>query len=75
MVRVIENLINDLVCPIGKYPLYLEHNFLICTNCTAKFPIIDDIPYLLIDDAVLPPEINSVNELNCFKEKESKNNG
>ena len=57
----------DLVCPLGKYELTREGDFLICTNCSVKYPIIDGIPVLLIDDAVLPEGINSPEELKCMK--------
>jgi uncharacterized protein len=57
----------DLVCPIGKYELKHEGDFLVCTNCGAKFPVLDGIPVLIIDDAVLPAGINSPEELKCMK--------
>lgn len=61
--------IDDLVCPIGKYPLRVSGDMLECTNCGAKFPVKENIPMLLIDDAVLPMGINNFEELKCFKEK------
>ena len=56
-----------IVCPIGKKELKLEADFLVCTNCGVKFPIIDDIPSLIVDDAVLPEGVKSINELTCMK--------
>jgi uncharacterized protein YbaR (Trm112 family) len=60
-----EDYITDLVCPIGKFALLSENNFLVCSNCGVKFPVIEGIPILLIDDAILPEGINSVSELKC----------
>lgn len=60
-------LLNVLRCPIGKAELKQENDFLICTNCGAKYPIEDGIPILLIDEAILPEGISSVNELKCMR--------
>ena len=61
--------IEDLLCPIGKYPLQVSGDMLECTNCGAKFPVKENIPMLLIDDAVLPMGMNNFKDLKCFKEK------
>ncbi len=61
----------DLVCPIGKHPLVYDGGNLVCPNCSAKFPVNDGIPNLIIDDAVLPAGIDSYEELKCFKETEA----
>ena len=58
-----------LVCPLGKYPLFAEGSYLVCTNCGAKYPVRDGIAMMLAEDAVLPLGINSVTELKCSKEK------
>ncbi len=57
--------IDDLVCPIGKYPLKVTGDMLECTNCGVKFPVKEGIPLLLIDDAVLPVGIKNYTELMC----------
>lgn len=59
--------IEDIVCPIGKYPLKVSGDMLECTNCGAKFPVKEGIPLLLIDDAVLPEGLKDHSELKCFK--------
>jgi len=61
------DLIKDLVCPLGKYELLRVEDFLICQYCGVKYPIISNIPVLLIDDAILPEGINSPEELKCMK--------
>lgn len=57
----------DLVCPLGKYPLVQEAEFLVCTNCGVKFPVKEGILCLIIDDAILPDGIRYLDELNCSK--------
>jgi uncharacterized protein YbaR (Trm112 family) len=66
---MIEIFLDDLVCPVGKYPLLKVGETLVCTNCGAAFPVVEGIPHLLIDDAVLPEGINEYTSLLCFKEK------
>jgi len=60
-----ENL-TELVCPLGKKELKLQDNYLVCTNCNVRYPIIEGIPVLLIDDAILPEGISSPDELKCM---------
>jgi uncharacterized protein len=46
-------LLEILVCPKCKGPLeYREHEqLLICHSCRLKYPVRDDIPIMLIDEA------------------------
>ena len=60
-------LLEVLRCPIGKAELKEEDNFLVCTACGVKYPIDDGIPILLVDEAILPAGINSIDELKCMK--------
>ncbi len=60
-----EDLLSRLVCPLGKAPLRLEGNTLICTRCGPRFSIEDDIPNMLIEEAELPPGCSSLAGLNC----------
>ena len=62
------DLLEILACPIGKAPLELEGDKLICTSCGAKYRIEDDIPIMLIEEAELPEGVNSVEELDCSSE-------
>jgi uncharacterized protein YbaR (Trm112 family) len=66
-----ENMISILVCPMGKAKLRLEGDFLVCTRCGPKFAIRDDIPNMLIDDAILPPGCTSQSELECVRSGEA----
>lgn len=53
-----EEFLKLLACPKcdSRPPLRLEGEWLICTQCEFGYPIIDDIPHLLIDEAVSPEE-------------------
>lgn len=64
--------IEDLVCPIGKHPLIQKGEYLECTNCGAKYPIDSGIPLLLIDDAILPDGVNTIESLKCYMESKNK---
>ncbi len=53
-----------LACPACKEDiLYIEkENCFICKNCLLKFPVVDDIPDFLLEDAVKISE-EEVNKL------------
>ena len=59
-------LLKDIVCPIGKKVLQSESGYLVCTYCGVKFPVREDIPVLLIEEAVLPDGIYSIEDLICM---------
>jgi len=61
------NLPEDLVCPAGRAELELKDGFIICTKCGVKYPIIDGIPILMIEEALLPEGISNIDELECMK--------
>lgn len=52
-----KNLVDILVCPACKKPLVLKENgeSLKCGQCHRVYPIRDNIPILLIDEAVTEP--------------------
>ena len=62
---VSDDLLALLVCPLGKAPLRLEGQVLVCTRCGARFAIVDDIPNMLIEEAELPPGCASIADLKC----------
>jgi uncharacterized protein YbaR (Trm112 family) len=49
-----EDLLAIVVCPACKRPLALKENGagLKCSGCRLVYPIRDDIPILLIDEAI-----------------------
>ncbi len=54
---ITKELLDILVCPApacrGK--VELKEGFIVCTSCRRRYPIRDDIPIMLINEA-LPPE-------------------
>jgi hypothetical protein len=48
-----KELLDILVCPQCKGDIELtdQHDGLICRACKLRYPIIDDIPVMLIDEA------------------------
>ncbi len=54
-----EELLEILVCPSCKKPVELTdpepddgvQNWLVCTGCGLRYPVRDDIPIMLIDEA------------------------
>ncbi|MBR9978635.1 MAG: Trm112 family protein [Bacteroidetes bacterium] len=64
-----KELLEILVCPVGKSELRLEGDALICTSCGAKYRIEDDIPIMLVDEAELPEGVSSPEELNCGQQE------
>ena len=61
------DLLEILVCPMGKGELELDGDRLICKQCGPVFAIKDGIPIMLIEEAELPPGCNSIQELPCVK--------
>ncbi|OPX29378.1 MAG: hypothetical protein B1H08_03910 [Candidatus Omnitrophica bacterium 4484_171] len=45
------NLLKILACPFCKADVSLKDNKIICTQCGRKYPIKDDIPIMLIEEA------------------------
>jgi len=56
-----ETLLDILACPLcdDRPALRLQGDYLICTVCGHGFPIIDDIPHLLPEDAISPEDLKS----------------
>ncbi len=55
---VSQELLDILVCPLCKTPVKLTANGqgLKCSQCHRVYPIEDDIPVMLIDEAKIEPE-------------------
>lgn len=69
---VSKDLLEILVCPMGKSELELVGDKLVCKRCGPKFSIKDDIPIMLIEEAELPEGCESIDELPCVKEGDAK---
>ena len=57
-----QDLLDILVCPVCKKPLVLKKDALKesaeslkCTECRRLYPVRDDIPIMLVDEAVVDP--------------------
>lgn len=51
-----EKLLEILACPLCKTEVKLENDKIVCTSCGRRYPIRDDIPVMLIDEAELPED-------------------
>jgi hypothetical protein len=49
-----ETLLEILACPACKAPVKLEDEKIVCTGCGRRYPIRDDIPIMLLDEAEEP---------------------
>ena len=47
-------LLDILACPLCKAGVRLEGNRIVCSKCERRYPVKDDIPIMLIDEAELP---------------------
>ncbi len=61
-----QDLLDILVCPLGKAPLRLEGETLVCTKCGLAYPIEDGIPSMLVDEAKLPTGVTDLKQLACY---------
>jgi uncharacterized protein YbaR (Trm112 family) len=53
-----QDLLDILVCPLCKKPLLLRKEVeesLKCTECRRVYPVRDNIPIMLVDEAVVEP--------------------
>ena len=48
-----KELLEILACPLCKTEVRLEGDRIVCTSCGRRYPIKDDIPVMLIDEAEL----------------------
>ncbi len=49
-----KELLEILACPACKAPVRQEGDRIVCTKCGLRYPIRDDIPVMLIDEAERP---------------------
>jgi len=62
-------LMEVLVCPLGKSELRQEGNTLVCIRCGPRFAISrEGYPNMLIEEAELPPAIQTIEQLPCYRE-------
>ncbi len=64
-----QQLLEILVCPLGKSPLRQEGDVLACERCGPKFRISrEGYPNMLIEEAQLPPGCDHYEQLPCVRE-------
>ena len=51
-----KELLDILACPLCETDVRLENDRIVCTQCGRRYPIKDEIPVMLIDEAELPVE-------------------
>ncbi len=51
-----KELLKILACPVCKTDVRLEQEKLVCTKCGRRYPIKDDIPVMLVEEAEPPEE-------------------
>ena len=49
-----KELLDILACPACKADVKLEGDRIVCTKCGRRYPIRNDIPIMLIDEAETP---------------------
>jgi uncharacterized protein YbaR (Trm112 family) len=56
LAMISQDLLNILVCPVCKKPLTLQtEGSLRCAECRRVYPVRDNIPILLADEATIDP--------------------
>jgi uncharacterized protein YbaR (Trm112 family) len=55
---VAKELLDILVCPMDRKSLRLEGDRLVCAECGRRYPVVDNIPVMLIEEAELPGQQN-----------------
>lgn len=48
-----KDLLNILACPLCKTGVRADNDRIACTKCGRRYPIKDDIPVMLVDEAEL----------------------
>jgi uncharacterized protein YbaR (Trm112 family) len=48
-------LLEILACPLCKAEVRLESDRIVCAKCGRRYPIRDDIPVMLVEEAEAPP--------------------
>ena len=51
-----KDLLDILACPLCKTDVRMEGDRIVCAKCGRRYPIRDDIPVMLVEEAELPNE-------------------
>ena len=66
MAEINPQLLESLVCPLTRSPLTQEGDYLVGQVGGLRYPIRDGLPILLVNEAVLPEGVESLDQ---FKQK------
>jgi uncharacterized protein YbaR (Trm112 family) len=47
-------LLDILACPLCKADVRMEADRIVCAKCGRRYPVRDDIPVMLVEEAELP---------------------
>ncbi len=53
-----KDLLKILACPLCKTNVILKNGYLVCEECGRKYPIKDEIPIMLIEEASIDEKIS-----------------
>ncbi len=64
---VSKDLLEILACPLGKVPVELspDGSEMVCSGCGLRYPVQDDIPVMIIEEAKLPEGVSSLDDVVC----------
>jgi uncharacterized protein YbaR (Trm112 family) len=67
---IASELLDILRCPLNprNAKLILVGDYLECEKCRLRFPVKDDFPILVAEEATLPPGCESLKDLPCHNE-------
>ncbi len=51
-----KDLLDILACPLCKADVRMEGDRIVCAKCGRRYPIRDDIPVMLVEEAEIPNE-------------------
>ena len=51
-----KDLLDILACPVFKTDVRMEEDRIVCAKCGRRYPIRDDIPVMLVEEAELSNE-------------------
>lgn len=65
------DLLKKMRCPLDKISeLTDEESHLTCQRCQLQFPVRDGFPTMLVEEAKLPKDCTSIEQLPCQREKQ-----
>jgi uncharacterized protein YbaR (Trm112 family) len=70
---IAQQLLDILVCPLGKSDLRVDGSTLVCQRCGPRFRISrEGYPNMLIEEAELPQGCDGIDQLPCVRDGSAK---